>query len=93
MNNMTTLNVCIATVVMTMGQGLSIPVSSNINPSSAYPYATDPGTNLTEAYHIISAEPSMEILALELAQRLITNSQDLPSEYNNLISEHFWDLV
>jgi hypothetical protein len=90
---MTNINAYFAAAVMTMGQSLAIPVSSNIIPTNPYTYMADSGTSLTEAYTIVSVEPSMEILVLELAKRLTTNSQDLPTEYNNLISEHFWDLV
>ena len=95
MSNTTTINVFIATAVASMGQVAIVPssIKSSNNYNNIYSYTNSIGTNLTEVYHEISNDKSNEQLVLELAKNLVNSNHDLPSDFNQIISENFWDLV
>jgi hypothetical protein len=92
MSNATTLNVVIVAVA-SMGQSTILPGTvKKVNPYP-YQYVNDSSTNLTEYYHEVSQVQVSEQLVLGLADKLLSNSHDIPTEFNQIISENFWDLV
>lgn len=93
MSNSTTINVFIATAVTTMGHVVIVPSMIQKPNKNIYSYTNSVGTNLTEVYHEISNDYSSEQLVLELANNLVNKNHDLPSDFNQIISENFWNLV
>lgn len=93
MSNATTINVVIVAVAA-MGQSTVFPgtVVKKANPFP-YQYVNDSSTNLTEYYHEASQVRVSEQLVIGLADKLLSNSHDIPTEFNQIISENFWDLV
>jgi hypothetical protein len=92
MNNSTTLNVVIAAIA-SMGQPTVLPVEIKQVSPSLYQYTDSSSTNLTESYRVIKQESLNSQIVLDLAQKLLNNSHDIPTEFNQIISENFWDLV
>ncbi len=92
MNNSTALNVVIAAIA-TVGQPILLPVTTKHVSNSLFQYTNSSSTNLTEAYREKTQDNVSSQLIMDLAQKLSSNSHDIPAEFNQIIGENFWDLV
>jgi hypothetical protein len=92
MSNSTTLNVVIV-ALSSLGQPTILPVNVKQVSPTLYQYANCSSTNLTESYRETNQDYDSSQLVLGLAQKLVSNSQDMPTEFNQIINENFWDLV
>lgn len=92
MSNPTTLNVVIVAVA-SMTQPVIFPGIVQKGNPFAHQYINNAGTNLTKYYNEVSQVQASEQLVLRLADKLVNNSHDIPTELNQIISDNFWDLV